>query len=117
MLPLGVYKYNAFTTGHKVLGDVFKPTKEVRIWRDINHDGYFTQADEDLVKDEKRMYEGGTMYIHRGYSKAQKQTYNTWSAGCQTIMFDDFLRFKESILAGNKAGQMEFTYILVNFDG
>ncbi len=117
MLPLGVYKYNAFTSSHKILGDVFKPTKEVRVWRDINRDGSFTQTDEDLVKNEKQMFEGGTMYIHRSYSKARKQTLNSWSAGCQTIMYEDFLIFKESILAGNKAGQMEFTYVLVNFDG
>ncbi len=117
MLPLGVYKYDAFTTGHDILGNVFKPKQNVRVWRDINHDGYFTQADEDLVKNEKRMFEGKTMYIHRAYNKARKQTVNTWSAGCQTIMFEDFEEFRKSIAAGNKAGQLEFTYILVNFDG
>ena len=38
MLPLGVYRYSAVPTGagKKVLELVFKPTKEVRVYRDIN---------------------------------------------------------------------------------
>ncbi len=40
------------------------------------------------------------MYIHRAYSEAQKQTVNTWSAGCQTLKFEDFEEFRKSIEAG-----------------
>ncbi len=117
MLPLGIYKFGSVPTAakNKVLELVFKPTKGVRVWRDINQDGYFTQADEDLVENEKQMFEGGTMYIHRAYKTGRPL--NTWSAGCQTLKYEDFEEFKKSILAGNQAGQMEFTYVLVNFDG
>lgn len=111
MLPLGVYKYDAKSSGHPKLGDVFRPLNNIRVYRDINRDGYFTQADEDLVKDEKKMFEGQTMYIHRG-SRISQETHS-WSAGCQTLRYEDFVKFKESITAGNKAGQLEFTYVLI----
>lgn len=114
MLPLGVYKYHATTSSHRILGNVFKPTKEVRVYRDSNRDGSYSQDDEDLIKDEKKMFEGGTMYIHRGYSEAKRQTINTWSAGCQTLKYEDFEEFRKSIAAGNAAGQQQFTYILID---
>lgn len=116
MLPLGAYTYKAYTESHTVLGQVFKPIvaddRGIRVWRDINHDGYFNEADEALVKDENKMYEGKTMYIHRGYR--QGQVVNTWSAGCQTLKFEDFEKFRESIASGKKAGQTQFSYVLVD---
>lgn len=119
MLKFGAYKYNAFTSTHKILGNVFKPvvddSRGIRVWRDINHDGSFTDKDERLVKDENKMYEGGTMYIHRGYREGQKV--NTWSAGCQTMKFEDFEIFRKSIAEGNKAGQLRFTYVLTDMIG
>ena len=40
------------------------------------------------------------MYIHRGYSEAKRQTINTWSAGCQTLKYEDFEEFRKSIAVG-----------------
>ena len=111
MLPPGVYKFKAYTETHKVLGNVFKPLKAVRVYRDINRDGYFTKEDEDLIKYPDRMSDLGTMYIHRAYRKGT--TLHSWSAGCQTMMFEDFERFRTNMAKGKASGQTEFTYVLI----
>ena len=52
------------------------------------------------------------MYIHRSYKEGSPV--NTWSAGCQTLKYEDFEEFKKSIVAGGTAGQLEFTYVLIS---
>ncbi len=111
MLPTGIYKYKAYTETHKILGNVFKPLKALRVYCDMNRNGYFTKEDEDLIKYPDRMFEGGTMYIHRGYKTGQPV--NTWSAGCQTMKFEDFERFRKNIAVGKANSQTEFTYLLI----
>lgn len=67
------------------------------------------------MKDENKMYEGGTMYIHRASRKGTKEGNITWSAGCQTMPLENFLEFKKCIAVGNKAGQLQFNYVLVQW--
>jgi hypothetical protein len=117
MLPVGAYEYGTTRSkaGIKSLGDVFKPLRDEtnkplgnRVQRDINRDGYFTDADEKLVTDQEAMYERYTMYIHWAGEN------NTWSAGCQSMRKEDFLAFAAIIANGRKKGQKKFTYLLVN---
>jgi hypothetical protein len=121
MLPVGAYEYHTklLPAGNKVLGNVFKPyvqdeTNKLgsRVQRDINRDGYFTEADEKLVKNQDEMYEKYTMYIHRASKSVNPD--NTWSAGCQSMRFEDFNKFAEIIAKGKDKGQKRFTYLLVN---
>jgi hypothetical protein len=110
MLPTGFYKYHATSSTHKLLGEIFRPKTDnkagFRVHRDVNHDGYFTDADEKLVKNQDLMYEGQTMYFHEGIED------NTNSAGCQTIPRPNFETFRQVIQGGRKFG--EFSYLLVN---
>jgi hypothetical protein len=113
MLPPGIYQYNASIQKHAKLKLIFRPIsgsdKGVRVYRDTNRDGYYNQADENIVKNQDLMYEGNTMYIHSGSAT------NTYSAGCQTMPSDEFLKFRTNIANGVKYGRQDkFTYLLVN---
>jgi hypothetical protein len=121
MLPVGAYEYNTTRSkaGIKALDLVFKPFRDEtnkplgnRVHRDINRDGYFTDADEKLVKNQDAMYERYTMYIHWANWAANPD--NTWSAGCQSMRKEDFLAFAAIIAKGKDKGQSKFTYLLVN---
>lgn len=120
MLPPGAYQYYSVPSvpQNTVLGLVFKPVSNpksplgIRVFRDSNRDGNFNEADEAMIKNQDAMYEGYTMYIHRASRK--NQTDNTWSAGCQTMRFEDFEEFKKILAIAAKAGQKTFTYLLVN---
>lgn len=107
-LPSGIYKYSTTTVARTGLGNVFRLTAAQRVERDINHDGYFTEADTELIKNEAAMSEGRTMHIHRGNRG------RTASAGCQTMRGDMWTRFVADITAGRQSGQSEFTYVLIN---
>lgn len=77
MLPPGAYQYNITPSAaaNTVLGLVFKPVRDqnnpsgLRVFRDIDRDGQFTDADEKLIKNPAAMYENYTMYIHRASKK------------------------------------------------
>lgn len=118
MLPPGAYQYSSLIQSHPVLRLIFRPAgkfsdgtpnpKGARVYRDINRDGYFNQADEDLIKYPDLMYERNTMYIHPG------GVGNTWSSGCQTLPSSDFNRFKSNMATAVKFGQLTFTYLLID---
>ena len=120
MLPPGTYQYYTVPSVPKnaVLGLVFKPVHNansplgIRVFRDSNRDGKFTDADEAMIKNQNAMYEGYTMYIHR--ASRVKQPDNTWSAGCQTMRMEDFEEFKKILAIAAKSGQKTFTYLLIN---
>ena len=111
MLPPGAYQYYTVPSVPKnaVLGTVFKPVPNpnsplgIRVFRDSNRDGNFTQDDEAMIKNQDSMYEGYAMYIHR--TSRTKQPDNTWSAGCQTMRLEDFEQFKEILAIAAKSGQ------------
>lgn len=107
-LPTGVYKYSTVMVSRDKLGMVFRLTQEQRVERDINHDGNFDEADVKLITNESAMIEGRTMHFHKGNRD------RTASAGCQTLRSDYWTRFVKDIEAGRQAGQMEFTYVLMN---
>jgi hypothetical protein len=108
-LRQGVYKYFAYLQWSKQLGRLaFKLTEAQWADRDINEDGYFDENDLVLITNIKAMMEEKTMHIHQGGKN------DTWSAGCQTLPPLTWKKFERDILDGNKAGQLEFTYVLVH---
>lgn len=107
-LPVGVYKYSTIMESRKKLGMVFQLKQKQWIERDINHDGDFTEEDIKLIINQSAMNEGQTMHFHKGRAT------RTGSAGCQTFPPVAWANFVKDIEAGRKAGQMEFTYVLIN---
>lgn len=106
-LPIGVYKYGTTRVSRARLGLVFQLTESRRVERDINHDGDFTAEDIKLITNEAAMMEGRTMHFHKGGAVI------TGSAGCQTLPPEAWQGFVKDIEAGRKAGQTEFTYVLM----
>lgn len=105
-LPLGIYEYYCSISKSEKLGLVFRPVNDSRLERDINHDGYFTDADVQLIKYPNLMSDDKTILFHKGGSD------NTWSAGCQTFSSVEFARFKLDMANRNKS-QQTFKYLLV----
>ena len=107
-LPTGVYTYANTLITRPVIGNVFRLTEAQRIERDVNHDGYFNEADTALITNPAAMNEGQTMHFHQGGRNI------TGSAGCQTMRPDVWTRFIADIARGRRAGQRSFTYVLIN---
>jgi hypothetical protein len=75
------------------------------VYRDVNHDGTFTDADIWHTNEGDTVIESGNfgVYIHRGGNN------NTWSAGCQTLPPDEHKR----LFANLSSKQKDYYYVLV----
>lgn len=108
MLPPGAYRYLTVKGWSSTLKKyVFRMQGINNVLRDINRDGYFDEKDTKLIVDASAMI-ADDMHIHQGGNT------DTWSAGCQTLKLSHWNIFSEQIEKGRKAGQKQFTYLLVN---
>jgi len=100
----GTYKFH--TTDKIFVGAKYlTSSNDQAVYRDVNHDGTFTDADIWHTKEGDTVIENGNfgVYIHKGGEN------NTWSAGCQTLPPDQHKR----LFANLSKKQKDYYYVLV----
>lgn len=82
---------------------------ECKVYRDSNKDGQF---DFSPSKIDTGMF---GINLHRANDKITSVQVDGWSAGCQVVADPvEFNQFMQRVDAANKAGQVYFSYMLIN---
>lgn len=103
-LPDGLYTYRE-DRNDALGGWVLRPTTDLYVVRDVNHDGVFDDADRKLVTIDEALNSFKTILFHRGGRRS------TGSAGCMTMAPNAFSAFRESL-----GGQKTIKYALVTVE-